>query len=788
MCAILSDMKSLRFIAIILFLLILAGGYYKVSISRPASRAEEVVPVTIEQGQGVSAIATQLDEEGLIRSPFFFKLYIQLHGLGNSLQAGDYEVPRNASTVEVVELLQHGTFDVRLTFLEGWRVEEYADYLSGQSGLPFSGVDFLSYARQFEGRLFPDTYVVPRYISVRDFVDLMVSNFNQQIDDDLRTAVDASGLTLEEVVTIASLVERETNSTEGRPLVAGILLKRLENEWPLQVDATVQYVLGYQTETDPENGDVRSSWWKEGLTVADLAIDSPYNTRVVSGLPPGPISNPGIESIRAVLFPEPSAYWYYISDTEGGMHYATTLDEHNANVASIPAVIMKNRTTLTLTLVLLLLAFSTVVAFPRVPLSFTVGSFSVDRTIGADAWHIPFTSIVRDLRIKQGLDLQGGVQVVYAVDMSEIAESDHTDAFEAVRAIIDRRVNFFGVSEANIQTARAGDEYRIIVELPGVTEVEQALGLIGRTAQLEFRELPSDDVPVELAPDQFISTGLTGAHLKKSTVQFDQTDGSAVVGISFDNEGTRLFKEITERSIGEPLAIFLDDQLLTAPVVSQPLIDGQGVITGQFTPETAKELSIQLNSGALPAPVTIVEQRTIGASLGAESVRLSIVAGLVGLLLVVLFMWLLYGTLGFIAVLALLAYTLITLMLYKLIPITLTLPGIAGFILSVGMAVDANILIFERLKEEVHRGVKGARAIELAFGRAWDSIRDANVNTLLICFILFNPFNWQFLNTSGLVRGFAVTLALGIFVSLFTGIVVVRSLIRIFYAGYRQEV
>jgi len=219
------------------------------------------------------------------------------------------------------------------------------------------------------------------------------------------------------------------------------------------------------------------------------------------------------------------------------------------------------------------------------------------------------------------------------------------------------------------------------------------------------------------------------------------------------------------------------------PTVDEAITSGQAVIRGNFTLETAKQLSTLLNAGALPVPIKIIEQRNVGATLGQESVQKSVRAGMVGLLMVAGFMWAYYGKLGFLADLALIIYGLITLALYKLIPVTLTLPGIAGFILSIGMAVDSNILIFERMKEETRAGCHWKRAMELGFGRAWDSIRDANICTLITCFILFNPFNWNFLNVSGMIRGFALTLGLGIFISLFTGIVVTRTLLRVLYHG-----
>jgi len=278
----------------------------------------------------------------------------------------------------------------------------------------------------------------------------------------------------------------------------------------------------------------------------------------------------------------------------------------------------------------------------------------------------------------------------------------------------------------------------------------------------------------------FQPTGLTGADLARSAVQFEPNTGEPVVGLEFSAEGAQQFAQITEANVGKPVAIFLDEVPLMTPRVDEPITGGQAIIRGQFELQQAKTLSVQLNAGALPVPIKIIQQRNIGAILGETSVQKSVRAGLIGLLMVILFMAAYYGRLGLLADLGLVIYGLITLALYKLLPVTLTLPGVAGFLLSMGMAVDSNILIFERMKEEERAGKAHAVAMELGFGRAWDSIRDANICTLITCFILFNPFNWSFLNTSGLVRGFALTLSLGVFLSLFTGVVVSRTLLRTF--------
>lgn len=360
-------------------------------------------------------------------------------------------------------------------------------------------------------------------------------------------------------------------------------------------------------------------------------------------------------------------------------------------------------------------------------------------------------------------------------DMDQVAEGERSRALESARSIIERRVDFLGVAEPVVQSSRLGDSYRIVVELPGVTNTEDALALIGATAQLEFREVKSQP------EESFIPTGLTGKDLTRADLQFDNTTGNPQIGLTFTAEGAQKFEEITARNVGQPLAIFLDGVVLSAPVVQGPISGGRAVITGTFTLAEARRFVAQLNAGVLPTPISVLERRQIGPTLGQEALQNSLAAGLAGLALVVLFMIGNYGWLGILAAAALTVYGILTLGLYKVIPVTLTLSGVAGFILSVGMAVDANILIFERIKEERRWGKDLKTAMELGFGRAWDSIRDANLATLATVFILFNPFNWQFLVTSGLVRGFALTLGLGVLVSLFTGVVVTRTLVRLFY-------
>lgn len=379
-----------------------------------------------------------------------------------------------------------------------------------------------------------------------------------------------------------------------------------------------------------------------------------------------------------------------------------------------------------------------------------------------------------------GLDLSGGSHLVFEADTSKLDASKKEQAIKSLRNVIEKRVNLFGISESNVQTSSFEDKDRIIVELPGIDDPQKASSLIGQTAELLFAELK--EIPGEngaTPSSQMYPTNLTGADLKSATTVFDQNTGKPSVSIEFNEEGSKKFEEITARNISKPLAIILDNNIVSAPQVNEKIVGGKAQISGGFTVEEANKLEVQLNAGALPVPVKLVEERTVGATLGSDSVLKSVKAGVIGLIMVMLFMILIYGKYGLIANIALVIFGIITLAIYKLVPITLTLPGIAGFLLSVGMAVDSNILIFERLKEEI-KNRQMSSALEVSFGRAWDSIRDANVATLVTAFILANPLDWSFLHVSGPVRGFAITLALGIVISLFTGLVVSRNLLRLF--------
>ena len=393
----------------------------------------------------------------------------------------------------------------------------------------------------------------------------------------------------------------------------------------------------------------------------------------------------------------------------------------------------------------------------------------------------------RDLTYKLGLDLKGGTHLTYEVNMFEIDAEDRENAFESVKGIIERRINLLGVSEPNIQTVRGADMYRLIVELPGVSDTESAVGLIGQTAQLTFWEADSQAVPEDAtaSADLLIQgltivlqgkpsqTDLTGKDLKRTQVTFDQSSGAPQVQIEFTSSGTNKFAEITKRNVGKIVAIVLDDQIVNAPVVQQQILGGNAVITGSSDVEEAKRQSIALNAGALPAPLELVAQSTIGPSLGQVSLEKSLFASIIGFVSIVIFMIVIYRREGIIACTALGIYALIVLFIFKLIPVTLTLAGIAGFILSIGMAVDANILIFERMKEELRNGKPRNIAIKNGFNRAWPSIRDSNITSIITTIILFY-FG------SSIVRGFALTLFIGIVVSMFTAITVSRNLLLVF--------
>lgn len=420
---------------------------------------------------------------------------------------------------------------------------------------------------------------------------------------------------------------------------------------------------------------------------------------------------------------------------------------------------------------LFFLILTLVLVFLNIPAQITVFGRQFFRPV--INFNIGSKPFYRDLAFRLGLDLQGGTHLAYEADMAGIDASNRDTALKSVKNNIERRINLLGVSESLVQTSVSGNSYRLLVEMPGIKDAPQAISVIGATAQLDFRETL---VATPSAVSDFIPTGLTGADLKIATVSFGngtQISASPAINLEFTPEGAKKFSEITGRNLGKPLAIFLDNLLVnTPPIVQDQITTGQAVISGNFTLDEAKSVVVQLNAGALPVPIKIVEQRTVGATLGNESIAKSLVAGIIGLILIFLFMIGNYGFKGLAASLALIYYVLISLSIFKLIPVTLTLSGIAGFILSIGMAVDANILIFERIKEELRWGRPVFAALELGFHRAWTSIRDSNLSSLITAVILFSL-------GSGPVRGFALTLIIGILVSMFTSMVITKNILKI---------
>ena len=380
---------------------------------------------------------------------------------------------------------------------------------------------------------------------------------------------------------------------------------------------------------------------------------------------------------------------------------------------------------------------------------------------------------------KLGLDLNGGSHLVYQADVSEVAAGDIASSMEALRNVIERRVNLFGVSEPIVQTESAGliagktIAQKLIVELPGVADIDKAIEMIGKTPLLEFK-LVQEGPPAAGTTTPtltLIPTGLTGRLLKRAALEFGQNIGEPQVLLNFTDEGKNLFAKITKENIGKVLGIFLDGQPLSLPIVREEIRDGNAVISGDFTPTEAKTLVRDLNYGALPVPIKLLSTQKIGASLGADAVKAGVKAGKISFLVIALFLILWYRLPGVVAIVALTIYIILNLAIFKLIPVTLTAAGIAGFILSIGMAVDANILIFERLKEELRRGRTLQDAIHEGFARAWTSIRDSNLSSLITAVILF----W--LASTSVIKGFALVFGIGVLTSMLTAITVSRTLL-----------
>ncbi len=383
--------------------------------------------------------------------------------------------------------------------------------------------------------------------------------------------------------------------------------------------------------------------------------------------------------------------------------------------------------------------------------------------------------------LKQGIDLKGGSHFVFNLDMKGVDKGRIDEVVESARNIIERRVNFFGVSEPTVLLVKGNGEYRISVDLPGEKNPQRSAAEIGKTVSLDFREYEIKEIKKEGTASAFtlaaVKTKLTGKYLKRSRLAFDQQDGKPQIGLEFDKTGAKLFAQLTKKNLKRPLGIYIDDQLLTQPIVQQEIKTGEAVISGDFTIEEAKKLVALLNAGALPIPIRLAEQKTIEATLGEKNIQQTIVAGLVGLACVVVFMLLVYKKEGFVAVASLLLYAVYSIGLYKVLGIVLTLSGAAGFILSMGMAVDSNILIYERIQEEKLKQTDDRRAVRVGFFKALSGIREANINTLLVCFVLFNPFNLSFLPQFGMVRGFSLTLAIGVLLSLFTGVFITKNIL-----------
>lgn len=377
-----------------------------------------------------------------------------------------------------------------------------------------------------------------------------------------------------------------------------------------------------------------------------------------------------------------------------------------------------------------------------------------------------------------GLDLFGGTYLVYEIDLSRVETSDQETVVAGLRDVIERRVNLFGVSEPKVYTEKAGDQYRLIVELAGIKDVNEAIKEIRETPFLDFREVINSEESTSGAV--FAPTALTGRYVKAARLNRDQLTGQFTVNIEFNKEGSDIFEMLTAKNIGKPLAIFLDDQLIEMPVVKEKITGGRAQISGNFTFESAKKLVERFNAGALPADINLINQQTVSAELGNNSLNKALSAGVFGTALILLFMVGYYRQLGLFAAAALLMYIILTLAVFKIIPVTLTLAGVAGFILSVGMAVDANILVFERTREELKKGLSWKAAIEEGFRRAWTSIRDSNISTLISAFVLYYF-------TSSFVRGFALTLFIGVIISMFSAITITRTLLRLFLLKDRKS-
>lgn len=384
-----------------------------------------------------------------------------------------------------------------------------------------------------------------------------------------------------------------------------------------------------------------------------------------------------------------------------------------------------------------------------------------------------------------GLDISGGTLLVYQADLSDIKPTDYNSAMTGLKDVIERRINYSGVKEPRVEINKAGDNWRLIVSLAGIKDIKEAIKMIGETPYLEFKEIRAEEEAKTILDAQkkeeqldvdpyFKSTSLTGKYLERADLGFDQNTSLPVVNLQFNSEGTKIFAELTKNNVNNPLAIYLDEILISAPIVREEISSGKAQISGDFTLSEAKQLVARLNQGALPVPITLISQQTVGSILGEESLMKIFKAGAIGLIAVVLFMIIFYRIPGLIASLSLIIYVIISLSIFKAIPITLTLAGITGFILSIGMTVDANILIFEYAKEEKKLGKTIGPALEEGSLKSWPAIRDSNISTIISAIILYYF-------TSSMIRGFALTLAIGVGIGLLTAIFITKLFLEVIY-------